>query len=113
LFTFLSSFSHHVPNPPPARDYRQPTVGLDPQSRSRVWRLLDESRRRFRACIVLCTHHMEEAERLAQKVMIVKDGLVQCVGTIDDLRARFGAGYRIEIAPMAGTRAWVGFDTVL
>jgi ABC-type multidrug transport system ATPase subunit len=56
---------------------------------------------------------MEEAERLAQKVMIVKDGLVQCVGTIDDLRARFGAGYRIEIAPMAGTRAWVGFDTVL
>jgi ABC-2 type transport system ATP-binding protein len=58
----------------------EPTAGLDPQARRATWELLDELRASG-VTIVLTTHYMEEAERLADLVYVVDDGRVIASGS--------------------------------
>ncbi len=67
----------------------EPTAGLDPQARLATWDLI-ESLRRDGATVVLTTHLMDEAERLADDVVIVDTGRVVAAGTVQDL-TRTGA----------------------
>jgi ABC-2 type transport system ATP-binding protein len=78
----------------------EPTAGLDPQARHATWTLIEELRAAGVA-IVLTTHHMDEAERLADQVLIVDHGRVVAAGTPRELtgaerqlrfRARSGLG---------------------
>src|ERR687893_1374701 len=78
----------------------EPTTGLDPQARRQVWDLIEALKAAGRT-IVLTTHYMEEAERLADHVVIVDHGQVVAQGTPDELagaerqlrfRARPGLG---------------------
>ncbi|MFJ9315899.1 ABC transporter ATP-binding protein [Pimelobacter simplex] len=58
----------------------EPTAGMDPQIRRAVWELLDELRHDG-VTVVLTTHYLEEAERLADKVHIVDRGRLVASGT--------------------------------
>ncbi|MBU1803267.1 MAG: ABC transporter ATP-binding protein [Actinobacteria bacterium] len=58
----------------------EPTAGLDPAVRRTVWELLDELRTDG-VTVVLTTHYMEEAERLADRVHIVDKGVLVASGT--------------------------------
>jgi ABC-2 type transport system ATP-binding protein len=58
----------------------EPTAGLDPQARHATWELIEEMRAAG-VTIVLTTHHMDEAERLADQVYIVDRGRVVAHGT--------------------------------
>ncbi|MGH3388613.1 MAG: ABC transporter ATP-binding protein [Actinomadura sp.] len=78
----------------------EPTSGLDPQARHATWELIEELRAAG-VSIVLTTHNMEEAERLADQVVIVDRGRVVARGTTAELtgaerqlrfRARPGLG---------------------
>ena len=62
----------------------EPTAGLDPQSRLATWDLI-ESLRRDGTTVVLTTHYMEEAERLADDVVVVDAGRVVAAGTVAEL----------------------------
>ncbi|MEW8506152.1 MAG: ABC transporter ATP-binding protein [Candidatus Thiodiazotropha sp.] len=53
----------------------EPTTGLDPQARMSVWELVDDLRQEGLG-IVLTTHYMDEAERLSDKLLVLKDGKV-------------------------------------
>ncbi len=68
----------------------EPTAGLDPQSRRATWELL-EALRADGVTVVLTTHHMDEAERLADQVLVVDHGRVIAVGSPGELTAA-GAG---------------------
>jgi ABC-2 type transport system ATP-binding protein len=67
----------------------EPTAGLDPQARLATWDLV-ESLRRDGATVVLTTHLMDEAERLADDVVIIDRGTVVAAGTVTEL-TRVGA----------------------
>ena len=58
----------------------EPTTGLDPESRRQVWRLVQELVAGG-AAVVLTTHHLEEAEELADQVAILRAGQIVLAGT--------------------------------
>ncbi|HVB78017.1 MAG TPA: ABC transporter ATP-binding protein [Candidatus Nitrosotalea sp.] len=64
----------------------EPTAGLDPQARHATWDLISELRRDG-VGVLLTTHSMEEAERLADRVFIVDHGRLVAQGTVQDLTA--------------------------
>jgi ABC-2 type transport system ATP-binding protein len=65
----------------------EPTTGFDPQARHDFWDLV-ESLRDGGTTILLTTHYLEEAERLADRVVVVTDGLVVAEGSPHDLGGR-------------------------
>ena len=76
----------------------EPTAGLDPQARHATWELI-EGLRAAGTAVILATHYMEEAERLADQVAIVDHGLLvasgspaELTGTAGQLRFRAQAG---------------------
>jgi len=70
----------------------EPTVGVDPQSRNAIFDNLEQLKRRGKA-LLYTTHYMEEAERLADRIVIVDHGRVIADDTLAGLhRAHPGAG---------------------
>jgi len=68
----------------------EPTVGLDPQSRQMLWDLVATLRDHGTA-VVISTHHMEEADGLADRVAVIDHGRVIALDTPAALRASVGA----------------------
>lgn len=62
----------------------EPTVGVDPQSRQRIFDMLDELNHNGTS-IVLTTHHLDEAEQRSDRIVIVDHGTLVADGTIDQL----------------------------
>jgi ABC-2 type transport system ATP-binding protein len=62
----------------------EPTAGMDPQARRTTWELLEEVRRDG-VTVVLTTHHMDEAEHLADHIHIIDRGTVITSGTPAEL----------------------------
>ena len=76
----------------------EPTTGLDPQSRRRVWDLISALRDRGRS-VLLTTHHLEEAEELADRVAIMHAGRIVREGTPVQLGADQPSAIRFQGAP--------------
>jgi len=47
--------------------------------------------------VILTTHSMEEAEALSSRMAIQVDGTLQCIGTTQEIKHKFGKGYEVEI----------------
>lgn len=62
----------------------EPTAGLDPHARLDVWDVISDLADRG-ACVVVTTHSFEEAERIAQDVVIMDSGQVVAAGSLTDL----------------------------
>jgi ABC-2 type transport system ATP-binding protein len=69
----------------------EPTAGLDPQSRRGTWELVSDLRRDG-VTVVLTTHFMDEAEHLADQVVVVDAGRVVAAGTPEQLMSGGAAG---------------------
>jgi ABC-2 type transport system ATP-binding protein len=82
----------------------EPTAGLDPQGRHLVWDLL-RAAQADGTSILLTTHFMDEAEQLADQVVILDHGRVVVAGTVADLtggaeQLRFSAGPGLDLASL-------------
>jgi ABC-2 type transport system ATP-binding protein len=69
----------------------EPTAGLDPQARHATWELV-EALRADGVSVVLTTHLLDEAERLADDVVVVDHGRVVAHGTVAELTSRGATG---------------------
>jgi lipooligosaccharide transport system ATP-binding protein len=74
----------------------EPTVGLDPQVRQELWSLIDALRAEG-TTILMSTHYIEEAQRLADSVTIVSHGQAIAVGTPQDLIEKHAGTQAIEV----------------
>jgi lipooligosaccharide transport system ATP-binding protein len=81
----------------------EPTVGLDPQVRQELWSLI-VSLREQGTTVLMSTHYIEEAERLADRVAIMSAGRVVAEGTPGELIRRFAGR---EVLDVQGTIAQV------
>lgn len=73
----------------------EPTTGLDPISRKELWELLNKLKNDY--LIVLTTHYLEEAEYLADKIVIIEDGRLVAEGSMEELRKRAGQEYSVRV----------------
>src|SRR5215203_6929109 len=85
----------------------EPTAGLDPQARHATWDVVRQLREDG-VTVVLTTHHMEEAERLADQVVVVDGGRAVAAGSPAELtrggahgQLRFAAGPGLDLVALA------------
>lgn len=69
----------------------EPTVGLDPQTRRRLWEIIKGLNQQGMT-MLLTTHYMEEVEYLCDRIGIMDSGKLIDLGTLDDFRQRHGEG---------------------
>ena len=69
----------------------EPTTGLDPRSKLEVQEFIREVRAKHDATILLCTHDLDEAEALADRIGILDRGELLSLEPADDLKRRHGA----------------------
>jgi ABC-2 type transport system ATP-binding protein len=84
------NFGCGIVHKPPVILLDEPSVGVDPQSRARLFDMV-EAERDAGACVLYTTHYMEEAERLCDSLAIIDHGKLIAQGTVDELRAKLGA----------------------
>jgi ABC-2 type transport system ATP-binding protein len=73
----------------------EPTIGLDPQTRSSIWSYIRELQEREGITIFMTTHYMDEAE-FCDRIAIMDRGEIVALDTPDELKARVGAD-RVQI----------------
>ena len=95
----------------------EPTVGLDPQTRSSIWSYIKELKRQEEITIFLTTHYMDEAE-YCDRIAIIDHGQIVVLDTPQSLKASVGKD-RVQIgtaddeAAIAALRARFGIDAVV
>jgi ABC-2 type transport system ATP-binding protein len=62
----------------------EPTVGVDPQSREKIFDIIRDLQRSG-TTLLYTTHYMEEAEQLCDRIAIVDDGRIVAMGTLEEL----------------------------
>ncbi len=75
----------------------EPTSSLDPESAQQVHELIESISRQEENTVFLCTHRLEEAERLADRIAILNSGQLLALGTLEELTQRFNHGLWVEI----------------
>jgi ABC-2 type transport system ATP-binding protein len=80
----------------------EPTTGFDPAARRAAWEVI-RSLRELGKTLLLTTHYLDEAQELADRVAIVKDGVIVAEGPPAELSPR-RAGYRVSYASLDGER---------
>ncbi|HMI68992.1 MAG TPA: ATP-binding cassette domain-containing protein, partial [Solirubrobacteraceae bacterium] len=80
---------------PPVLFLDEPTTGLDPRSRVELWGLLEELVRDG-ATVLLTTQYLDEADRLADDIVVLDRGRIAAQGSPAELKARIG-GERLEV----------------
>ena len=73
----------------------EPSAGLDPLSKMDAWRVIKDAK--SHAAILLTSHDMMESDVLCDRVCIMHDGKMRCVGDASNLKRNFGGGYGLEV----------------
>jgi ATP-binding cassette, subfamily A (ABC1), member 3 len=79
------------------------STGVDPVSRREIWQLVSDMvaghglASRDKPSVILTTHSMEECEALCPRIGIMANGRLQCIGSAQHLKNKFGRGYQVEL----------------
>jgi ABC-2 type transport system ATP-binding protein len=76
----------------------EPSSGLDPKAAKDIRDLMEVMSRQEKHTIVLCTHNLEEAERLCSRVMIIRKGAALATGSVEDLRKKLHGAPELEVS---------------
>ncbi|KAJ3239478.1 ATP-binding cassette sub- A member 2 [Chytriomyces hyalinus] len=73
----------------------EPTTGVDVAIRRTIWQVIEKMKET--SAIILTSHSMEEVDALADRVGILVNGKLRCLGTSQRLKSTYGSGYTISI----------------
>jgi ABC-2 type transport system ATP-binding protein len=80
---------------PPVIFLDEPTTGLDPRSRISMWKIIEDLKNKG-TTILLTTQYLEEADKLADKIAVIDNGVVIATGTANELKNKVGKN-RLEL----------------
>jgi len=66
----------------------EPTLGLDPQTRSHIWNYIKNLNKEEKMTVFFTTHYMEEADKVAQKIAVIDHGKIIAQGTSAELKEK-------------------------
>ncbi|XP_052816309.1 cholesterol transporter ABCA5-like isoform X2 [Mya arenaria] len=75
----------------------EPSTGMDPQSKRFLWDTISESFESSERGAILTTHYMEEADALCSRIAIMVNGKMECLGSSQHLKNKYGSGYLLEV----------------
>ena len=91
----------------------EPTTGLDPEARAEMWIEIERLAREDGVTVLLTTHYLEEADRLASQLAIVDRGRVVAAGTPEQLKSELrGDTLVVELAASVNGRALQAIDGI-
>ena len=73
----------------------EPSTGLDPVSRRKLWNIIKSSS--TSRSFLLTTHLMEEADALCNRIAIMVNGQIECIGSGQHLKSKYGDGYTLDL----------------
>ncbi|KAL4476001.1 hypothetical protein ABPG72_007887 [Tetrahymena utriculariae] len=79
----------------------EPTSGMDVQARRHIWEMVKNYKQQ--KIIILTTHFMDEADYLGDRIGIISDGQIKCVGSSVFLKEKFGNGYNLTFVKEQNT----------
>ena len=79
----------------------EPTTGFDPTARRESWEMIN-ALRELGHTVLLTTHYMDEAEHLADRIVVISNGVIVARGTAAELADQIDATTRITWSPVAG-----------
>ncbi|RYH30057.1 ATP-binding cassette domain-containing protein [archaeon] len=83
---------------PPIVFLDEPSSGMDPVARRFMWKVIARmSTLESRCSVMLTTHSMEEAEALCSRIGVMVNGQLQCLGSAQHLKHRFGQGFELTL----------------
>lgn len=82
---------------PPVVFLDEPTAGVDPAARRKIWQGLDDVQKLMGAAVILTSHSMEECEALCQRISIMVNGSFRCLGSTQHLKSKFGEGFTVIV----------------
>lgn len=82
----------------------EPTTGLDPEARRATWRVIQDLKMKGKT-VILTTHYMEEAEKLADRIGIMVKGKIAALDTPENLVSTYGGG-RVVVFKGGGDTAF-------
>lgn len=75
----------------------EPTAGVDPAARRKIWSTLMQAQKDIGSAIILTSHSMEECEALCNRLCIMVNGSFRCLGSSQHLKSKFGMGFTVLI----------------
>jgi ATP-binding cassette subfamily A (ABC1) protein 2 len=83
----------------------EPSSGMDPSTRRQLWNLI--LRLIPDRAVILTSHSMEEIDALCERIGIVVNGKLRAVGSSQQLKSRYGSGYRLSMTTNQETEEWI------
>jgi len=68
----------------------EPTAGMDPSTRRLIWDIVKQTKRMNDSALILTTHSMEEAEHLCDRLAILVNDRLTCIGSPEHLKMKYG-----------------------
>ena len=81
----------------------EPTAGMDLSARRKLWNMLKKYKQD--RIIILTTHYMDEADILGDRIGIMNEGELVCIGSPLFLKSRFGTGYTLTVVKSNGVNS--------
>ncbi|XP_052793280.1 ATP-binding cassette sub-family A member 9-like isoform X2 [Mya arenaria] len=75
----------------------EPSTGIDPHAKQLLWKMILGSVKSLDCGVLLTTHNMEEADALCSRIAIMVNGKLECLGSGQHLKNKFGSNYILDV----------------
>uniref|UniRef100_A0A8C0EBJ9 ABC transporter domain-containing protein n=1 Tax=Bubo bubo TaxID=30461 RepID=A0A8C0EBJ9_BUBBB len=93
-------FALSVLGDPTVMLWDEPSVGMDLKGQRRMWRVIQTAMKSKERAAILSTQYLEEVEAMCDRVAILGSGQLRYIGSLEDLKSKFGTSYHLEVKMM-------------